>query len=281
MLHMFVGRKLVIATKHSKERVIAPVLEQALGVECVLAEGFDTDRLGTFSGEVERVDDPLTTARKKCLMSLEHASADLALASEGSFGPHPSLHFVPADDEIMMLLDTKNNLEIVVREISTETNFSASEVSSFRQLEEFARAAGFPSHALIMKRSRHDLSQVRKGIQTMDQLKEAFQYFESRYGGAYVETDMRAMYNPMRMKVIEKAAQKLAARAASLCPQCASPGFGVVSTRSGLPCDLCGFPTRSILSHIAKCQKCSHTEELRFPNNKTTEDPMYCDRCNP
>jgi len=31
---MFEGRKLIIATKHQKEKVIAPIVEKALGCNC-------------------------------------------------------------------------------------------------------------------------------------------------------------------------------------------------------------------------------------------------------
>ena len=54
---MFEGRKLLIATKHKKEIVIAPILEKELGVTCFVAPDLDTDELGTFTGEVERRDD--------------------------------------------------------------------------------------------------------------------------------------------------------------------------------------------------------------------------------
>jgi len=51
---LFENRKLVIVTKHKKERVIAPLLEKHLGVVCFVSEGFDTNTLGTFCGEIER-----------------------------------------------------------------------------------------------------------------------------------------------------------------------------------------------------------------------------------
>ena len=92
---MFEGRPLIIATKHEKEKVIAPILEKELGVKCFLALDLDTDKLGTFSGEVERHDDPITTARKKCLLAMELTNCDLAVASEGSFGPHPTIFLFP------------------------------------------------------------------------------------------------------------------------------------------------------------------------------------------
>ena len=82
---MFNGRRLLIVTKHQKEKVIAPLLEKELGVKCMVTENFDTDVLGTFTGEIERVHDPVTTARNKCHMAMELSDCDLAIASEGSF----------------------------------------------------------------------------------------------------------------------------------------------------------------------------------------------------
>lgn len=49
------GRRLVIATMHGKEQVIAPLLEAATGVQCMAGREVDTDRLGTFTGEVPRI----------------------------------------------------------------------------------------------------------------------------------------------------------------------------------------------------------------------------------
>ena len=55
----------VLATMHGKERVIAPILEQGLGLRVALALGLDTDRFGTFSREVERTGSQLDAARAK------------------------------------------------------------------------------------------------------------------------------------------------------------------------------------------------------------------------
>ena len=112
--NFFTNRTLAIATKHNKEAVIAPILEKHLLVTCITPENLDTDQLGTFSGEIERVMDPLAAARQKCYLAMERANTDLAVASEGSFGAHPLLYFLPADDELLLLVDKKNNLEIVV-----------------------------------------------------------------------------------------------------------------------------------------------------------------------
>lgn len=278
---MFNNRNLVIATKHEKEIVIAPLLENELGVQCLVAKNFDTDVLGTFTGEVERKDDPITTARNKCLMAMELNNSDLAIASEGSFGIHPSIFFAPADDEILLFLDRKNDLEIIARELSTDTNFNGEEIKTEKQLVDFARKVKFPSHALIIRKAKNDFTEIVKGIADWETLNKTFHQFLEKYGTAFFETDMRAMYNPTRMKVIEKATKKLVDKINSCCPQCNTPGFGITDGKQGLPCSYCGNETRSTLSYIYTCQKCSYTKKDMYPNKKTEEDPMYCDRCNP
>lgn len=279
--NIFYGRKLAIATKHKKEIAIAPVLEEKFGVKCFVAYKVDTDTLGTFTGEIERHDDPFATARNKCLLAMNLHNCDLAVASEGSFGPHPQLVFLPCDDELLVLVDRKNNLEIAVREVSTETNFGAKIISTEKELLEFAEASNFPLHGIILKQAKENYSGMVKGITDKNFLLEIFRKLKKENAAVYAETDMRAMYNPTRMKVIEKAAVKLAEKMQTECPQCKTPGFGITSVKSGLPCAWCASETRSTLSHVYQCAQCNYSEEKLFPNGKQTEDPMYCDRCNP
>jgi hypothetical protein len=280
-LDIFKGRRLVIATKHKKESVIAPLLEEHLGVQCFVPKDFDTDELGTFSGEIERKDGPIATARKKCLQAMEITNCDLGIASEGSFGPHPTIFMAHADDEFLLFIDKKNNLEIIVRELSLDTNFNAATISSFQNLVDLVKNVGFPEHAVILKITDKEVTSVVKGIQSWELLEESFHTLSASNSQVAAETDMRALYNPTRMKVIEKAAQKLVEKIKNRCPECHTPGFGVVNTKSGLPCEWCGLPTNSTKSHIYQCQKCNFELEKLFPNDKKTEDPMYCDRCNP
>lgn len=278
---MFKGRIVVIATKHKKEQIIGPIFEKELGVTYMVPENMDTDLLGTFTGEVERKFDPITTARQKCNMAMSLTNADMAIASEGSFGPHPSLFFVHANEEILVLVDKKNDLEIIVKELSTTTNFNASTIQNLRELKIFANKVGFPSHGLILRPSKNDLKIVFKGISSWVKLIEAYNYLVNHSESVYVETDMRAMYNPTRRRVIETAANKLIEKIKQTCPNCKTPGFGITAVKEGLPCRVCKAQTRSILSHIYTCQKCNYEHQKQYPNNKTEEDPMYCDRCNP
>jgi ribosomal protein L37E len=277
----FENRKLVIATMHKKEQVIAPVLESALGVQCMVPQSFDTDVLGTFTGEVQRPYDPLTTARKKCLMAMQAANCDMAVASEGSFGPHPDIPFVPAGEEWLFFMDTKNRLEVYARHLTTATNFGSATVKTLTELDAFAYRVGFPQHALIL-RTGHDVSaELVKGINRWDVLEITFNKMWQRHGQVFVETDMRAMYNPTRMAAIEQAANQLVSKIVITCPACGTPGFGIVDASLGLPCRQCGTPTRSVLSYTHRCLHCGFSKTDMYPNKKQYQDPMFCDNCNP
>ncbi len=278
---MFEGRKLLIASKHRKEQVISPLVIQELGIKEVLITNFDTDTFGTFSGEIDRKDDPITTVRNKCLKAMELGDYDLAIANEGSFGPHPTLFFCAANEELMILIDKKNTLEITERVISTETNFDAKEIASEDGLFEFCKRVQFPSHAVILRPAENDYRKIFKGIQEVNELKEAYKHLLSTYSSVYIETDMRAHKNPSRMKVIEEVTKKLIEKIKSTCPTCSHPGYSITNAQPGLPCQQCHLPTKSTLSYIYSCVGCGHYEEKKHPRGKSWEDPMYCDFCNP
>lgn len=277
----FNGLTAVIATKHNKEKAIAPIVEKELGLTCVTIENFDTDVLGTFSGEIERVDDPITTLRKKCQMAIDRSGISIAIASEGSFGPHPTFHFTPADDEWVMLYDPQRGIEILGRALSLETNFAGETIHSVTELTDFAQKIGFPSHGIILKKAKTDYSVILKDHHTLSHLVQHYQHIKDENGRAYAETDMRAMNNPTRMKVIAQATTQLVQKANSLCNDCSMPGFGVVESISGLPCAACGLPTKSTWKHVYRCTHCSFEKELIYPHSKQLEDPQFCDFCNP
>ncbi|MDP3463844.1 MAG: hypothetical protein Q8S18_13710 [Bacteroidales bacterium] len=277
----FKGRKAVIATKHKKEEVIAPILEKKLGLICVTPNELDTDLLGTFSGEVERSGDPITTLRKKCQMAIKKTGISVAIANEGSFGSHPAIYFAPVDEELVMLLDDENGIEIIERELSFETNFDGTDIKSVDELDEFAHKIGFPSHGIILKKAKDNFKGIIKESQSIEELIENYHKIKSVDCSAYAETDMRAIYNPTRMKVIARATEKLVSKINTLCPNCSIPGFSVVDGQKGLPCEMCGLPTRSALKHIYRCYQCNFQMEKEFPFEKRVEDPQYCDFCNP
>lgn len=277
---LLMNRCMVIATMHQKEKIIEPLLKSALNTSVVVPEDLDTDIFGTFSGEIERISDPLTTARNKCMAALEKTGLDLAVASEGSFGPHPMIPFIHADTELLLLVDRKNNIEIQAVEISSETNFNSMEFHSYLELKEFAQKVSFPSHALILKAAGSP-AQIVKGIKDWKTLEVEYDKLKTVHERLIAETDMRAMNNPTRMKVIENATHRLIEKIRQHCPSCAYPGYSVTKIISGLPCENCGMPTRTARFFINECTYCNHTTEKEFPEGKQSEDPMYCNFCNP
>lgn len=280
LMIVFKNRPLVIGTMHGKEQVIAPVLESSIGVNCFIPAAFNTDTLGTFSGEIERVLDSVETVRKKCLMAMDATGCDMGIANEGSFGPHPSIPFLHADDEWLIFIDRKHQIEILVRELSFETNYQGREVAPGDDLEDFLRSVKFPQHS-VMVRPLDNPCEWIKGLCSKEALTHAFNTINASDKRCWIETDMRAMHNPTRMGVIEKAARKLVTAILSTCPSCSMPGFVVTADTRGLPCELCGLPTSSVLSHIYTCKHCSFEQEMHFPFGKELEDPMYCQHCNP
>ncbi len=277
---MFENRKLIIATQHQKDVMMAPLLEKELGVICFKNSLFDTDILGTFSGEIERKENAYLTVKEKCLKAMQLHKTSLGVASEGSFGTHP-YGFFQSNEEIVVFIDTENQLEIYASHLSLDTNFNAKTIASFQELKDFAINSQFPSHGLIIRESKEQYDHVSKGIRTWEVLEEKFNELMQKNSSCYIETDMRAMYNPTRMNNIEIATKKLLDKIKSLCPSCQTPGFSIVKSNPGLPCEQCGLPTNSILNYEYKCVKCEFIEIMDHSNEKTHEDPTYCGFCNP
>ncbi len=279
-MNWFDNRELLIATQHGKEKVIAPLMEQAFSLFCATSPLLDTDAFGTFSGEIDRKSNPLETARLKGLEAARLSNADLIISSEGSFGPHPQLFFLPINQELLLLQDIKNGFEIYVIESSTETNFASETIQHERALLEFAKRIGFPDHAVILKDKASNFKSCVKGIQDDQKLTETFRVMQAQFGSVHAESDMRAHLNPTRMMVIKRACLNLVQKMQTVCPSCTLPGFGIVSFVPGLPCAMCGSPTRLPLEKEVSCTHCSYKDTLPFPDGKTS-DPGNCDTCNP
>jgi len=278
-LQMFKGRKMVIATKHGKQAVLAAPFREELGIIPIVSKLFNTDAFGTFTGEIERKSDPLATAREKCRAAMDLTGCSLALASEGSFGPHPQVWMGSCNEELLLFKDLENDLEISYSALSVHTNFSGRKVKDQQELTRFAIAAKFPSHALIL--SKPDSRSFVKGIQSWEELYHYFKHLKEQTEEVFVQTDMRAMHNPTRMQFIGQVAQKLLHKIKTACPKCATPGFGMVGVRRGLPCNNCNEPTDSVIAHVLECLRCHYSEEILYPEGKRFEDPQYCNQCNP
>lgn len=279
----YFGECIILPTKHQKSNAIAPVFDNVLQAG-VLEYVVDTDLLGTFSGEIERKGTALDCAQKKCEWGLLNEGAQYALASEGSFGPHPWLPFMAADTEVLYFIDKARGFHLHVTDVFGETNYQMSEVTSYEELLDFADKALFPSHALILRScAREKKGEIFKGLQTKSDLESAFleSLNISPQKKVFVETDMRAHLNPTRMKIIEKLSQTLAKRLLSLCPCCATPGWGKIDIEIGLPCSGCDRPTLGTKAQIFGCTKCSHKEKMLPSNRQLKADPGHCGYCNP
>ncbi|HAP32348.1 MAG TPA: hypothetical protein DCQ14_04750 [Firmicutes bacterium] len=282
-LSFFRGRCAALLTKHKKEDVIAPVLEKGAGLQLSVETNYDTDRFGTFTREIARPGSQLETARIKAQKGMELIGTDLGIASEGSFGPHPSIPFLPLNMEIVLLVDAREKLEICGVCQNSDTNYASTEVENYDQAVEFARKAMFPSHFLILRPDYEGDSAIIniKGINGWEWLREAINWAlaKSVTGKVFLETDMRAFANPTRMQNIKKAAEDLVARINSCCPQCKTPGFVAVENIKGLPCECCGFPTRELTAFLFACQRCGYHEEKALPEKSAPA--ARCDYCNP
>lgn len=282
---IFKNRSAVLATMHKKERVISPVLNKELGIQLTVPEGFDSDNFGTFTGDIKRTGNQIEAARMKAHAAMELSGQTLAISSEGSFGSHPVIPFFPFNREIVLLIDKENDLEIVGMATSTEANHKSSRVHSFEEALAFAESIGFPKTGVVVKvkEDSKESSEITKGIIKIEQLEEAFRAisFKSDDKSVYIETDLRAMFNPKRMIVIEAAAIDLVKKVKSLCPECSWPGFQITERVKGLPCGWCNLPTELIKSNIYECKNCGYCKKDDFPNGITKADPGNCQFCNP
>lgn len=282
---LFTNRVAVLATMHQKEKVIAPVLEQELGIKVIVPRNFNTDVFGTFTREVQRPGTQIAAARLKAKKALALTGETLAIASEGSFAPHPSVPYISSNREIVILLDQENELEIIGEEFSCETNHNYQVVQNLEQAFDFGKKVGFPAHGLVVmfEETPKNSNQIIKGITSETKLLEAVNWGlkNSPLGKVHIETDMRAMYNPTRMKNIEKATRDLIKKINSCCPNCATPGFEISQRINGLPCAICGLPTSLTKAVVYQCQKCSFSQEILFPESLEYADPALCMYCNP
>lgn len=278
------GKRAVLATMHRKEQVIAPLLDRRLGLRCRVPDGFDTDRFGTFSREVERSGSQLDAARAKIAAAFERdREASVGVASEGSFGPHPHIPFLALGREIVVLIDRETGLEVIGQHADLATNFQHRRVADIADAAEFAERIGFPAQGLIVMGCAGDQPApdrfLSKTIETAADLEAAVAEAIVACGAAQLETDMRAHRNPRRMRAIKRATIDLVRRYRCPCPECARPGFAVTEQLFGLPCSRCGGPTVALRAEVSACGGCGW--RLEQPVKASHADPGLCTYCNP
>ena len=270
-------RSVALLTKHAKDTVIGPELAK-LGLTIVVTNAFDTDSLGTFSGEIPREISPRDCAARKARIACELSGLNLGLGSEGSFGGGPMPGLVNWDDEVLLLYDARRDLEIAAH-ASGAVGLGNISSSNFQEL--CAGIDRFPAEqAWILRRP----DRIHKGILG----KEALRRLLTREGllqhgnlgeELCLEPDLRAMCCPERRIYIHQAAQQLCQRLQSTCPACTAPDFWQNTVERGLPCAWCKAPTSLAKTLIKECRQCGFIE--RQPVARTHADPGHCQWCNP
>ncbi len=273
---MYQDQSIVVAVENEEDVVMTPLLSQALGMHCKVGMG----PIQSAENDVYPASELLAAAREKCKAAMERFQIDLAISSAAAFEydqefPNKRIH-----KEIMVFCDRKRQIEMTVSETTTETNFQSVMLNSIKDLQEFSETTGFPSHALNVV-VVNGKTEIIRGLNNWKHLALNFNKAFKEKGIVNVHTDMRAAYNPSRMKVIRALTYKLIEKIKTACPQCQSPGFTVTSIQKGLPCEVCKRPTNSDLIHHCTCTNCGYSRERKYPKGKRVENALYCLHCNP
>lgn len=288
----YVGRTIALASQHGKECVLTRPLRQGLGLTLQLATTVNTDLLGSFSGEYPRPEDALTTCRLKAEAGMDALGLDLGLASEGAFGPHPVVPFLPIGREWLTFIDRRHQLTISEHAMSRRTNYSSFKTATPEAALGWLKEVGFPSHAVMVGSPSGvpvpssvppSMDWLAKGVHSREELARwmAIAAQRSEDGMAWLETDMRAHCNPTRMASIRRLAFQLVRRINASCPACAAPGWGLLRTIGGLPCSSCGSATELLAFEEFGCIHCNYTELHPRQDQLLAADPGQCTYCNP
>lgn len=151
-------------------------------------------------------------------------------------------------------------------------------------------AIGVPGHAVLVKpnRWRQEAESaapmpIAKGLRDADAIRGAIERMAglSTDGIARLEADLRAHMNPTRQRVIASLGERLRERLSTPCPACEAPGFGLVATEAGLPCELCDAPTDLARAEVHGCGACGCRVTRPRTDGRTRADAGHCPECNP
>lgn len=281
LAHPYAGTRIGLATIHAKEQAAAPAFRRVLGAEVLVAPDLDTDKLGTFSGEVPRPDALVETCAIKAEMVFKTMDVDCALASEGSYGPIERVPLISCGVEIMAFVDRKRGLRLVETLATHRTNWRLQRFpAGDPAVPGVLKAMGFPRYGVFVICSS-DMDHPIKGLDTEAEVLAAMdrEARRSTDGLAVLLADMRAHRNPTRMQVLRALSWKLAKRLECLCPKCRTPGFGSIQSRRGLPCEACGMPTHWIDFEIDGCSVCGYAEARPRKDGRATAPKISCKAC--
>jgi hypothetical protein len=252
------GRTVVFATRHGKERQAEAPFRELLDARVVAPDEIDTDRFGTFTGDVPRTATPWRTALDKARLGVELTGIPLALASEASYG---GAWWAGRHHELLLFHDSARDITLAEEASASSTDPTA-------------------VHAVAVA-GRDGAVVARKGLADADALAAAVAELLGGGGDARVRVgpDHRAHADPSRQSVIAGLCTRMAERLARPCPDCRMPGWGLVDVERGLPCALCGTPSAAVAADVHGCGSCGATRAV--PRAERTVDPRWCDACNP
>ena len=281
----YARQRAVLATMHGKEAAIVPAFQERLELTVETPSAIDTDALGTFTGEIPRAGTIREAAIAKARLGMAATGLSIGIASEGSYGPHPHVPFIPGGVELMVLVDDGRGIvvsEYLIDDAPVYEHVVAAEIGDLRTFLDHIR---FPDHAVIVRPHEPDDGSVliHKGLRTAEALENALETstLRSRDNRALIQTDMRAHMNPTRMASIGRLARALCDRLATPCPACGAPGYGQIDVETGLPCEWCGAPSIMVRYQIFGCVACEFREMRPRPDGRTHADPGHCPECNP
>jgi len=270
------GQTVAVGTKHGKQHQFRPAFGDVLGAALLAPDGIDTDRFGTFAGEIARTGPPLDAARAKARLAMTVTGLPYGLASEASYGPLPGGWF--GHEVLLLFCDERLGIEVLEGHRTLAIPGIGEQVRNVGDLGA-GLLGGLPDQALIV-RPCGGYAPTITGIPDIEALHSAVATAaaQSPDGLARVEPDLRAHHNPSRRLVLVRLAAALARRLASDCPACTAPGFGRVDARPGLPCRICATPTPLVGNEIHGCAACDHRVERPVGG---VADPADCPSCNP
>jgi hypothetical protein len=274
----YVGLTFGLLTQHEKEHVLDPILRAGLGARVVRVEGFDTDLLGTFTGERARVGTQREAARAKADRAVALSGLPVGLGSEGAFTTDPMTGLLPLDVELVLAWDARDGVEVVGRASSPDATAFRRRVTDLEALETLAREVGFPEQGLVLEPDGAPEARV-KGVADWDTLETAALAALDRDVDLWVEAELRAHLNPRRRVVIAAAAADLVARLGTPCPACGGYGFGRVRVAPGRPCVDCGTATARAAAEVWGCPRCAAEQTRSLPGPGA--DSAECPSCNP
>lgn len=274
------GERVLVASRHDKAAIMQRPLAAMLGIQTWSPPDLDTDRFGTFSGEIERPGSPSEMLRAKISLAQEACpQSRFFMASEGSYGQHPALPMLALGEEWLMWLDAATGQAITERRCFTTRYYGAWRVENTNELRGRLSRCHLPALAVTLRALEANLP-AAKGLRSDDEVLAAYAgLVVAGSPAAVLAIDMRAHLHLPRQRVLRRLAARLVHRLCCLCPGCSAPGFGKRQWANGLPCADCGAPTAQIAHRVDACEHCAY--QSIHAQRPVPADPRWCDYCNP